>query len=156
MSTRSSEKPPVHRNINWWSWSWDTEADGDQNEFNSIHENKIFTRGRWDYWAGIFQRNRIFLHWSVGRGIANTCQKLTFYSGDLRSITLEAKFDGEVPKKITQVPYRTFVCHCALISILQLLIIDHDLQTPTCCRITNVLQRTFKCNGWQDTRRIEF
>eukprot|EP00956_Cyclotella_meneghiniana_P038862 scaffold161261_cov64-Cyclotella_meneghiniana.AAC.1 len=32
-------------------------------------------------------------------------RKLNFYNGDLRSITLEAKFDSEVPKKITQVPY---------------------------------------------------
>lgn len=99
----SSERHPLHRNMNWWSWSWDTEADGNQNEFNSIHGNKIFTTGRW----GFNQRNRIFLKWSIAQGIANTCQKLTFYSGDIRSIMLEAKFDSELPKKITQVPYRT-------------------------------------------------
>ena len=106
MST-SSEEPPRRRNISWWSWSWDTVEGGDQNDFKSIHGDQIFTRGRWNYWTGTDQRNLIFLQWSVSGGISNTCQKLNFYNGDLRSITLEAKFDSEVPKKITQVPYRT-------------------------------------------------
>ena len=91
MSTSSEEL--------WWSWWWDTEEDGDQNDFKSIHGDQIFTRGRWNFSTGTDQRNLIFLQWSVSGGISNTCQKLNFYNGDLRSITLEAKFDSEVPKK---------------------------------------------------------